>query len=348
MGARRATLADVAREAGVSKTTASFVLSGREDMRISDDATRRVRDAAADLEYRPNQIASSLRTQVTRTIGLISDSIASGRFAGEVIRGALDATRARGQLLFIAETGGEATAEERLVGGMIDRQVDGLIYATMNTRETELPAALRDRTAVLLNCFASGFAGATILPDEVGAGRSAAGLVLAAGHRRGIHVIGGRHITATTPEGVYAGHARLRGIQESLGEAGTAPEAIAECAWDVPEHGYREVASLLANGARPEALICCNDRLAFGAYQAVREVGLAVGRDVSVVAFDGSELASWLRPRLTSIALPHYELGRRAVETLLGEDAEPGVRRLPMPVHEGNSIVAPSCSPVRE
>ncbi|MET8980081.1 LacI family DNA-binding transcriptional regulator [Streptomyces sp. NPDC004539] len=331
MSRRRVTMTDVARLAGVSPTTASFVLAGRRDMRISGDAEERVRRAARELGYRPNLTARGLRTSVTRTIALISDTIATTQFAGEVIHGALDAAGARDHVLFVAETEGDPRTETRLVEGMLDRQVDGFVYATMYSREVRLPAALRDARVVLLNCYTEDTLAPSVLPDEVGAGRDAAGVVLGAGHRDGVHAVGGRHLTDATPDGVWAGWERMRGVEEVLAGAGVRLDGVAECDWQ-PEDGHREVLRLLGAGTVPRALICLNDRIALGAYQALQESGLRVPDDVSVVSFDDSDLARWLRPGLTSVALPHYRLGRTAVELLLDGETGAAVHRVPMPV----------------
>lgn len=342
MARRRVTLAEVAQRAGVSRTTASFVLSGRSDMRISAEASRRVVEAAEYLGYRPNLTARSLRTNVTQTIALVSDSIATTQYAGELIRGCVEAALAQDRLLFITETEGDTEGEERLVGGLLDRQVDGVIYASMYTREVRPPAALRNIPLVLLNCLAEGFGAPAVIPDEVGAGRTAARTLLAAGHRAGIHVIGGHHITEETPDGVFAGRERMRGVGQALRRGKARPAGVVECGWSLPEHAFREVGAMLAAGVRPAALICCNDRLAFGAYQAISAAGLRIPGDVSVISFDDSELASWLRPQLSSIALPHYELGRRAVELLISELLDPVVHRVRMPLcaRESVAIVA--------
>jgi len=106
--------------------------------------------------------------------------------------------------------------------------------------------------------------------------------------------------------------------------------------WDAA-YGRAAVAELLSAGNQPAALICLNDRLALGAYQAVSAAGLIVGRDVSIVSFDDSELAAWLEPGLTSIALPHAEMGRQAVALLLSGGARDRVT-VPMPVVERSSI----------
>src|SRR5580765_2496366 len=114
----RVRLADVARHAGVSPTTASFVLAGRDDMRISEAVQTRVRAAAQELGYRPNLTARSLRTRSSRTIGLVSDTIATAPFAGELVRGAISAAAERGYVVLIAETEGDADLERRLLNEM--------------------------------------------------------------------------------------------------------------------------------------------------------------------------------------------------------------------------------------
>ena len=134
MGRNRATLADVARRAGLSKTAASMVLNGREGTRLSAEAHQRVFAAAEELGYRPNLAARSLRTRKTATIAFVSDIVATTRFAGDLIRGALDAARERDHVLLITETQGDATFEQYAIEAMLDRQVDGVIYAAMATR----------------------------------------------------------------------------------------------------------------------------------------------------------------------------------------------------------------------
>lgn len=341
MAGRRVTMADVARSAGVSPTTASFVLSGRTDMRISGAARERVQEAAQMLGYRPNVTARSLRTKSTQTIGLVSDTITTTPYAGEVIRGALEAARARDHLLFITETGGDHDAEAGLVNGLLDRQVDAVIYATMYTRYVTPPRELHARRVVLLNCLAPGFDAPSVIPDEIEAGRAAARALLTAGHTRGIWAIGGHQAIPATPEGVFAGNERMRGLQETLRSGGAVLERVVECGWDAAD-GRREVRALLADGHRPRALVCATDRVSFGAYQALAEVGLRVPRNVSVVSFDDQDFAAWLTPALTTLALPHYELGRMSVELILSAgQLDAAVHRVPMPLRVRDSIGPP-------
>jgi LacI family transcriptional regulator len=334
MPPQRATLLQVAQRAGVSRSTASFVLAGRHlDMRISEDARQRVLRAAQELDYRPNLMARSLRTKVTRTVALVSDTIASDPYAGRAIHGALAAAVAHGHLLFIGETEGDPVIEERLISDFLDRQVDAFVYASMFTRHVRIPKLLSDRPVVLLNCLTRGARQTrhAVIPDETAAGRSAARTVLEAGHRSGIHLVG------RPAQHVFAGRERLAGIRDGLAEAGVRLAGTIECDW-WPEPAYEVVSRTLADGLRPRLLICLNDRIALGAYQAVRAAGLRIPEDVSVLSFDDSDMAAWLRPQLTSISLPHYELGWKAVELLLGPPTTPAVVRMPMPVRERASI----------
>ena len=150
MTAPRVTLRDVADRAGVSRTTASFVMTGRRDMRISADAEERVLRAARELDYRPNLMARSLRTNHSQTIGLISDVIATEAFAGEVIRGSLSTALLNEHLMFIGETEGDIEVEKRLAQDMLDRGVRGFLYGAMFTRRATIPTILRGHQVVLI------------------------------------------------------------------------------------------------------------------------------------------------------------------------------------------------------
>jgi LacI family transcriptional regulator len=302
-------------------------------MRISEDARQRVLRAAQELDYRPNLMARSLRTKVTKTIALVSDTIASDPYAGRAIHGALASAVAHGHLLFIGETEGDPVVEEKLISDFLDRQVDAFLYASMFTRYVRIPKQLKDRPLVLLNCLTRGAKPAhhSVIPDELAAGWSAARTLTDSGHGTGIYLVG------STAEHVFAGRERLAGIREGLVGAQAKLSGTIDCDW-WPEPAYEVLTRSFAEGLRPRALICLNDRIALGAYQAAREAGLGIPDDVSIISFDDSDLAAWLRPQLTSISLPHYQLGWQAVELLLGASGDPAVVRLPMPVRNRSSI----------
>ncbi|GIJ46001.1 alanine racemase [Virgisporangium aliadipatigenens] len=336
----RATLADVARRAGLSKTAASMVLNGREGTRLSAEAHQRVFAAAEELGYRPNVAARSLRTRKTATIAFVSDVVATTRFAGDLIRGALDAARERDHVLLIAETQGDAAFEQHAIDAMLDRQVDGVIYAAMATRRLTVPPALRTGPVVLLNATSSDGL-PCVVPDNERAGRTAVAALLDRGHHDRIALIGRNRPKENDPEISLAAHARLRGIQDALAEAGTTLCREAFCHEWLPEHGFKAMRTILRRSARPTAVICMNDRLAFGVYQALAEAGLAVPDDVSVVSFDDDPIAAWLRPGLSTIGLPHVQMGRRAVELLLDGKAT-GPTTVPMTMRRRSSIGSPA------
>ena len=343
---RRVTLRDVAKRAGVSPTAASFVLSDRDDQRISEGTKERVRAAAAELDYRPNLTARTLRTGTSGTIALVSEFLSTTPYAGAALKGALETARQHGALLYIAETLGETDIEHELLRGLLDRRVDGFVYAAMFTHTVRIPELLRDAPLVLLNCVTNDVEVPMVVPDEIESGAAAARELLEAGHREGIHFIG------ALPSGKRGGSQwkgraalaltdRIKGVKAELRRHGCGlASSPAVTDWE-PEDGRRAVADLLAHGGKPRALICANDRLAFGAYQALGDAKLAIPDDVSVVSFDHSEIAGWLHPTLTSLALPHAEMGRLAVEQILSAERTRGRLKVPMPLHRGGSVASP-------
>ncbi|KHK96693.1 LacI family transcriptional regulator [Microbacterium mangrovi] len=346
-GTGRVTLTDVARLAGVSRSAASFALNGRTDLRISEETVARVRDAAEELGYSPNTTAKTLRTGRSGTVALVSDFIGTTSFANSMVRGALQALRDADALLYTVETEGDRAAEARVLQNLLNRDVDGFIYASMFTRRVEVPAVIERAPVVLLNCVSPDDSVPAVVPDERAAGEAAAAALLNAGHRDRIWFVG------TFQAGVTGGAAwhgwsplalteRLAGIRTALHAAGVelAGTLPIERDWDIA-NGRASVARLLASST-PSALICVNDAVAVGAYQALQDAGLHVPGDVSVVGFDGSPLTEAVVPTLTSLALPHEELGRVAARMLLEDPSAPRTERIPMPLVAGASIAAPA------
>lgn len=331
----RPTLLDVANRAGVSRTTASFVMGGRRDMRISAETEQRVRQAARELNYRPSLLARSLRNNQSQTLALISDVIAAEVFAGEMIRGALTTAQLHDHMVFIGETAGDSAVEKRVIHGMLDRGAGGFIYASIYTRRVRVSQTLRAHPLVLLNCTTAIQTIPTVIPDEREGGRTAARALLQAGHRDGIVLVGEQ------PRHIHAAGERRFGIDEVLNQQGAQLAANIDTLW-WPEPAYQAVREFLSSGHRPTALICLNDRIAMGAYQAAREAGLRIPLDLSVVSFDNSDLAAWMHPEVTSVAIPHFELGQRAVELLLAANKPSGVERISMPLCNRASIAAPA------
>ncbi|GAA2166926.1 LacI family DNA-binding transcriptional regulator [Pedococcus bigeumensis] len=331
----RVTLRDVSRLAGVSTTTVSHVINNKAGARIGEDARRRVREAVAALGYRPNATAANLVRGQSSFIGLVADSIATTPFAGQIIRGAQDEAWRLGYTLLIANTEDNADAEAEALGMMLAHQVQGILFSTWYHREVALPVGLSEVDHVLVNCYAAEGVRA-VVPDEVGGARAATELLLAAGHRRIAF------LNTTTPSPARRG--RIAGHREAMAAAGLEvdPELVIDTAPD-QEGGFvagQRLAELGVTG------VCChNDRVAMGVYDALRERGLAVPDDVSVVGFDNQEvIAAHLRPPLSTVALPHYELGVRGVRVLMGVEDYPAVGplRVQCPPVARASVTAPT------
>lgn len=310
---------DVANLAGVSRTTVSFVINNVVEGNIPPETQQRVWDAVAQLGYRPNAVARNLRSQRTQTLGFISDDIATSPFAGQMIQGAQDCALENDKLLLLINAGYSASLQSKAAVALVERQVEGILYASMYHRQIELPEPAREVPVVLLDCFSSDGFLSSVVPDEVRGGFDAIEHLIANGHKR----IG----MLNNVDDIPAASGRLEGYKKAL-QTHLIPfdSALVVAGASDPGGGYECAMNLLQQSDRPTALFCFNDRMALGAYQAAADRNLAIPRDLSIVGFDNQEtLAPWLRPALTTMQLPHYEMGRFAVEELLRQISSPDI-----------------------
>lgn len=312
---RAPTMRDVARVAGVSQTTVSFVFNKRSGIMISDETKDRVLEAVEQLGYRPNVAAQILRTSKTHLIGLISDVIATTPHAGQIIEGAQNAAWANGKLLMLMNTGGNEDVEKAAIEMLLERQVEGIIYATMYHRPADPPDTVRGVPTVLLDCFVQDRSLPSVVPDDVQGGRRATEHLLSKGHSR-IGFINNVHVIPATLE-------RLEGYQQALAGRGIAyDDSLVLSDLSDQGGGYRGCMKLMQRLDRPSAIFCFNDRMAMGAYDALRKLGLTIPEDIAVMGFDNEQLiAAHLYPPLSTMQLPHYEMGEWAVNYLIEHDA---------------------------
>jgi LacI family transcriptional regulator len=310
-GKRSPTIGDVAALAGVSPATVSFVLNDVAGKVISERTKRRVRASAHELRYRPNAAAKLLRMNRSHTIGFITDEIASTPFAGDIIKGVQEAAWETGKILTIVNTDKNQKIEASAVEMMLERRVEGIIYAAMYHRGVEPPPDSREVPVVLLNCYSEDGTWASVVPDEVSGGRTATEVLLRKGHRRVGFINLGPGLPATV--------GRLEGYERALEAHGlTFDDSLMTYGDGTASSGYQRAADLMRVSDPPTAIFCGNDPMAMGAYEALKERGLRIPEDVAVVGFDNQELiAAQLRPALSTIALPHYEMGRWAVNYLI-------------------------------
>jgi LacI family transcriptional regulator len=336
---KRATLADVAKLAGLSPTAVSLILNGKENSRLSEAATQKAKSAAEALGYRPNMSARSLRTEVTQTVGLISDFVATTRYASGLIKGAIEAAETKEHLLLVSETGGDPAREAESIAAMLDRQVDGLIFASMRAREVAMPRIPANTPVVMLNSTSSVYK-RSVLPDEYEGGRKASRILLDAGHRNKIVLLGTNEEVVKDSFRSVTMNKRIDGINFEMSTAKADFLAKVELDLWEPDEGYQATKNVLKKYPKVTALLCMNDRIAFGAYQAILEAGLSIPKDISIVSFDNDELAVYLRPGLTTVALPHEQMGKLAVELLLNP-TEPATSLVSMPALTRGSVATP-------
>lgn len=321
---RRVTSKDIAVAAGVSRTAVSLVLNGRADGEIDREKQARIRRIAAQLGYVPNAAAINLQRQSTATIGLITDEIASSPFAGPLIDGATAAAMRAGFMVLTIDT----TVHDDYISGAVQalrtRDVDGLIFAAASVREVEIPESARTLPLVFANAIDGEGLATSYIPDDRGGSHEAVRLAVAAGHRRLAYISGDDTALAT--------HERRKGYADGLAEFALplASNPLAEGEYTLGSH-FQAAMRLLRGPERPTVVLCANDRGAAGVLLAATSLGLSVPGDLSIIGFDDEQLfASDETLDLTTIALPHREMGELSVTDLLakvgGRASEDGAR----------------------
>jgi len=305
---------DVADLAGVSRTTVSFVLNKKPGTNIPTNTQKRIWSAVEKLGYRPNALARGLRAQSTHTIGFISDEIATTPYAVRILEGAQERAWDAGKLLLTVNTGGDRAIKKAGIEKLLERQVDGIIYATMYHREMNPPNTLKEIPAVLLDCFVSDASLPSVVPNEELGGYTATKHLIERGHTDIAFVCDHNKVPA------HIG--RLAGYKRALQEAGIPlnEDFICQGTYTDQQQGYAVTKRIFTSDKKkkPTAIFYYNDRMAMGGYDALRHLGLSIPSDVAMIGFDNQDLiAADIVPSLTTMALPHHDMGVWAVEHLL-------------------------------
>jgi DNA-binding LacI/PurR family transcriptional regulator len=315
---RRPTSADVATEAGVSRTTVSFVLNDRTDMKIPEDTRQRVLLAAARLGYHPHAPARQLAGGRSHVLALVlrqsPEQIAGDAVLAETLRGLASAARGGGFRVMVEPL--EPNGQEAMYTALLRAQhADGLVISGPRVDDPSLMELLRDEFPVVLQGALPGVAVPSVDVDNIAGARGAVEHLLSLGHTR-IACITNAPLVYT------AAQDRLEGYRQALTTAGieVRPEWIAEAAFDAPS-GHAAMAALL-KGTTFDAVFVASDVVALGAIAGLREAGRRVPDDVSVVGFDDIPLAAYFDPPLTTVRLPAYELGQAAGRALLERIAD--------------------------
>ncbi len=305
----RATMMEVASLAGVSQATVSLVLNGSPGAKLADATRERVKDAARELGYRLPHRRPKKSPSLQPAILFLADEIASDPWMTIAYDGAQKKASEYGYTVVLAVTGNsedEAAVLEQFEG----MRIAGVIYGTILTRLVEPSAAVLKHRTVLLNAYDSKRRLHSIIPGDLLGGRAATQHLIDAGHRR-IALINGQ-------QGIDASRDRLKGYRQALASNDIPfdPKLVRWGNWE-PLSGYEHTKELLKLAPRPDAIFCGNDPMAYGCYDALREAGIAIPDEIAVIGFDNRDLANSMHPPLTTLILPHYEMGEIAAEHLI-------------------------------
>ncbi|GAB4564009.1 MAG: substrate-binding domain-containing protein [Anaerolineae bacterium] len=331
------TIRDVAERAKVAPITVSRVINN--SGYVSAETRARVEKAIEELQYVPNSLARSLRFKRTHTLALVLTDI-TNPFWTTVARGVEDAASAQRFNVILCNTDENEAKQDEYLRVLLQKQVDGFILVPARSRPEPIEFLKRQKVAVVvLDRRVPGACVDIVRGDSEGGAYELTRRLIEMGHRR-IALLSG-------PEGVSTAEDREKGYRRALLEAGIEPEAAMVCRGTFThEGGYRMALEAMKALPKPTALFAANNFIAVGALRALRELGLRVPEDISLVSFDDIPPALAIEPFLTVAAQPAYEMGRRATELLLarlsGElPQEPQEIILPAEV-----VVRKSCRPL--
>ena len=311
------TLREVARAAGVHPGTASRALNDATRSLVRPETVERVVAAAGALGYKPDYLARSFKTRRTRSVGVVIPDINNPLFPPMVL-GVEDRLASDGYVTLLANTQDEPDRRERILEGMVDRRVDGLIVATALREDPLLvEIARRGMAIVLVNRVVEQRVFSSASVDDAAGVRMVVEHLDSLGHDRIAHVAG--------PQSMSTGLLRYAGFTSSMAAYGhdLRPGMVAFAESFTIEEGERCASRLLATGDRPTAIVAGNDMLALGCYTALESAGLRCPDDVSVVGFNDMPFIDRLSPPLTTVRIPHYDLGVQAAELLLEQLRHP-------------------------
>ena len=334
------TLRDVAEAAGVHPATASRALNPATRGLVNAETARRVIKVAESLGYRPNPIARGLKTAKSGSIGLVIPDLTNPLFP-PIVRGIEEVLEAAGYSGLVVNTDNDPGRERVQVESLRSRQVEGLIVATALLKHPLMEELTREGVQmVMVNRRPEGIDVPSITPDDATGIRLAVEHLASLGHRRIAHLAG--------PENTSTGVARARAFRAAVRDLGIDddPGLVRTCDFWSEDAGAEGLRELLDSGAEFTAVVAGNDLIALGCYDVFAERDITCPDDMSVVGFNDMPFLDKLRPPLTTIAIPHHQIGAEAARLLLDAIAEPNrpARSVQLPL---SLVVRGSTAPPR-
>ncbi|MBI4428346.1 MAG: LacI family DNA-binding transcriptional regulator [Ignavibacteriales bacterium] len=307
------TINDIANKAGASVTSVSRVLNNKAGKyRISKETAKRILKAAAELDYKPNELARGLRLKKTHTIGLVIPDISNPFFA-YVTRNIQRVAHELGYSLVVCDTDENLPLELEHINLLMSKGVDGLVIMPVGQDARHLKRLVKESVPLVLvdRCFDELDTSSVVVDNYAGAFTGIEHL-LECGHRR-IAIIQGLANT-------YSNTGRVQGYTDALKKFGIRPDPELIFGGSFREEtGYNETKRILSMSERPTAIFATSDLITLGALQAINEMGLDVPNDISVLAFDDTDFAPFLKCPLTVIAQPKESMGEIAVKLLVDQ-----------------------------
>ena len=311
--AKKVTMMDIARAANVSQTTVSLVLNQSQSIQISDETRNKVLSAADELGYAKK--TSLARSQEPKKIALILDSISDHDPFMDAISVIWNSAWEYNYLISTFYFGNNPNLERQIQAEISCNQTYvGVIYASSVTRRDLTLKIKTDLPMVLLNCSAKNNPSLpSILPADLHGGYVATEHLVNQGYKNIAIITGESWMECSTQ--------RSEGYKQALIDHNLVPKSayIVEGDWSLNK-AYKQTLGLLALPNRPEAIFCCSDYMAMGCYQAIKESGLKVGKDIAVMGYDNASHGRELEPQLSSVELPYSRMGEEAlirVDTLV-------------------------------
>jgi len=311
------TIKDIAKKANVSITTVSRVLNNKPD--VSDETKENILRIIDKLGYNPNGIARGLVMQRTYTIGLIIPDISNPLFP-EIARGIEKKAKKLNYSVIFYDTDNDIVEEREAIRVLRSKQVDGIILTSLSVKNSNELLKMKEEKfpVVELDRLIQNIKIPTITIDNVLSGYTATSYLIEMGHTRLGHITGDLSIKSAEN--------RLKGFRKALKKY----QLKLENKWVLEgdytsSSGYNQMKRLLKQSEKPTAVFIANDLMALGSYEAIFEEGLRIPEDISIIGHDGIDMASFVRPKLTTIAQPKLELGEKAAETLVKIIENPGI-----------------------